>query len=106
MWVKRLFIDKKYTDYENAEEYSFIQSLVTDNKALLKEQPDYMKQLEALPPKLKEAWLYGNWDIFEGQFFEDFIDVPEHYDDRTNTHVINPFEIPDGWKIYRSFDWG
>ena len=106
VWVKRLFIDKKYTDYENAEEYSFIQSLVTDNKALLKEQPDYMKQLEALPPKLKEAWLYGNWDIFEGQFFEDFIDVPEHYDDRTNTHVINPFEIPDGWKIYRSFDWG
>ncbi len=106
VWVKRLFIDKKYTDYENAEEYSFIQSLVTDNKALLKEQPDYMKQLEALPPKLKEAWLYGNWDIFEGQFFEDFIDVPEHYDDRVNTHVINPFEIPDGWKIYRSFDWG
>ena len=23
-----------------------------------------------------------------------------------HTHVIDPFEIPEGWKIYRSFDWG
>ena len=105
-WVKRLFISKSYRDGENPDEYSFIQSLVTDNKALLKEQPDYIKQLEALPPKLKEAWLYGNWDIFEGQFFEDFVDRPEYYSDRTWTHVIDPFEIPEGWKIYRSFDWG
>lgn len=105
-WVKRLFISKSYRDGENPDEYSFIQSLVTDNKALLKEQPDYIKQLEALPPKLKEAWLYGNWDIFEGQFFEDFVDRPEYYSERTWTHVIYPFEIPDGWKIYRSFDWG
>ena len=105
-WVKRLFISKSYRDGENHDEYSFIQSLVTDNKALLKEQPDYIKQLEALPPKLKEAWLYGNWDIFEGQFFEDFVDRPEYYQERTWTHVIDPFEIPEGWKIYRSFDWG
>ena len=69
-------------------------------------QPEYKAELEALPPKLREAWLYGSWDIFEGQFFEDFIDAPEHYLDRQWTHVIEPFEIPDGWKIYRSFDWG
>lgn len=105
-WVKRLFISKSYRDGENPNEYSFIQSLVTDNKALLKEQPDYIKQLEALPPKLKEAWLYGNWDIFEGQFFEDFVDRPDQYDSKQWTHVIHPFEIPDGWKIYRGFDWG
>lgn len=105
-WVKRLFITKSYAEGENPDDYSFIQSLVTDNKALLKEQPDYLKQLEALPPKLKEAWLYGNWDIFEGQFFEDFVDRPENYDSKTWTNVIEPFEIPDGWKIYRSFDWG
>lgn len=105
-WVKRLFISKSYETTEKPEEYSFIQSLVTDNKALLKEQPEYLAQLEALPPKLREAWLYGNWDIFEGQFFEDFVDRPEHYEDKQWTHVIEPFEIPDGWKIYRSFDWG
>lgn len=105
-WVKRLFISKQYRDDENPEEYNFIQSLVTDNKVLLATQPDYLKQLEALPPKLKEAWLYGNWDIFEGMFFEDFVDDIHHYDDHIRSHVINPFEIPDHWNIYRSFDWG
>lgn len=105
-WVKRLFIDRKYTEGENPSDFNFIQSLVTDNKALMESQPDYIKQLEALPSKLKEAWLYGNWNIFEGQFFEEFIDAPEHYLDRKNTHVIAPFDIPRGWKIYRSFDFG
>lgn len=105
-WVKRLFIEKRYESSENGDEYSFIQSHVTDNKALLKEQPDYLAQLEALPPKLREAWLYGNWDIFEGQFFEEFKDDPEHYRDRQWTHVIDPFEVPDSWTIYRVLDWG
>ena len=44
--------------------------------------------------------------MYEGQFFEDFFDRPEHYLDRRFTHVIEPFEIPGDWKIYRSFDWG
>lgn len=105
-WVKRLFIDRKYEDNENPDDYVFIQSLVTDNKALMESNPDYIRQLEALPPKLRKAWLEGDWQIFEGQFFEDFIDRPEHYQDRQWTHVIEPFEIPEGWKIYRSFDWG
>jgi hypothetical protein len=105
-WVKRLFIDRNYFSNEKPEEYSFIQSGVRDNKILMEQQPEYIAQLEALPPKLREAWLEGSWDIFFGQFFEDFIDKPEQYKERTWTHVIEPFEIPDGWKIYRSFDWG
>lgn len=105
-WVKRLFIDRKYQKGENPEDYSFIQSLVKDNKALLDKQPEYMEQLEALPPKLREAWLEGRWDVYFGQFFEEFKDDTDHYDDRQWTHVINPFDIPNGWKIYRSFDWG
>lgn len=105
-YIKRIFIDRKYEEGENPDDYVFIQSLVTDNKALLESQPDYIAQLEALPPKLREAWLYGSWDIFEGQFFEDFLDQKDHYTDRQWTHVIEPFEIPASWKIYRSFDWG
>ena len=105
-WVKRLFIDRAYQDNENPDDYMFIQSLVTDNKALMESNPDYIRQLEALPPKLRQAWLEGDWNVYEGQFFEDFIDRPEQYASRQWTHVIDPFEIPDGWKIYRSFDWG
>ncbi len=105
-YIKRLFIDRRYEDGEIPEDYQFIQSLVTDNKALMESQPDYIKQLEALPPKLRDAWLYGSWDVYEGQFFEEFTDKPEYYDDRQWTHVIEPFDVPSDWKIYRSFDWG
>ncbi len=105
-YFKRLFIDKRYEEGEEPDDYAFIQSLVTDNKPLMEAQPDYVKQLEALPPKLRDAWLYGNWDIFDGQFFEEFTDRPDMYASRRWTHVIEPFEIPDGWRIYRSFDWG
>ena len=105
-WVKRLFIDRSYNGAECADEYSFIQSLVTDNKALLASDPDYIKQLEALPPKLRKAWLEGDWNIFEGQFFEDFVDRPEYYEQRRWTHVIEPFEVPPDWNVVRSFDFG
>lgn len=105
-WVKRLFVDRQYEKGENPDDYVFIQSLVTDNKALMESNPDYIRQLEALPPKLRKAWLEGDWNIFDGMFFEEFKDDPDHYEDRQWTHVIAPFDIPDGWKIYRSFDWG
>ena len=118
-YFKRIFIDKKYKEGEHPEDYTFIQALVTDNKALMKSQPDYVKQLEALPPKLRDAWLYGRWDIFEGQFFEDFRETPdiqlcaeagitpeEALTQRRFTHVIEPFEIPRGWNIMRSYDFG
>ena len=65
--------------------------------------PDYVAQLEALPPKIREAWLLGKWDVYEGQVFEEFADKPENYNSHQYTHVINPFDIPADWKIYRSF---
>ena len=105
-YVKRLFVDRAFRENENPADYSFIRSLVTDNVALMENDPEYVRQLQALPPKLRKAWLDGDWNIFEGQFFEEFRDVPEHYGDRLYTHVIAPFEIPPEWKIVRSFDFG
>lgn len=105
-FFKRLFIDRRFTPDEHPEDYSFIQALCTDNLALMASQPEYMRSLQKLPPKIREAWLYGRWDVYEGQFFEDFRDDPAHYMDRRWTHVIEPFDIPPGWKLYRSFDWG
>lgn len=122
-WVKRLFIDKSYRSGENAEEYRFIQASVFDNKALMEQQPDYLRQLEALSPKLREAWLYGRWDIYSGQFFEDFRTTPdvelcakagitpeEALRQRRFTHVIEPFDLSlgdcRGWNIMRSYDFG
>lgn len=103
-WVKRLFVDRRFQPGEDPEEYSFIRALVSDNRALMREQPQYVRQLETLPPKLREAWLYGRWDIFDGQFFEEFTDRVNA--ERRFTHVIEPFVPPRSWKRFRSFDFG
>ena len=105
-YIKRIFIDRDYIAGEKPEEYSFIQSLVYDNKALMEMNPDYVNQLEALPEALREAWLLGNWDTFIGQVFREWRNNPEGYDTRRWSHVINDFEIDDSWKIYRGFDFG
>ena len=122
-WVKRLFIDRAFKDNERPEEYEFIQSRVTDNFALMEADPDYVRQLEALPPKLRAAWLDGDWNIFSGQFFEDFRETPdmqkcheagitpeEAMEQRRWTHVIKPFDLnaadKRGWTIHRSYDFG
>lgn len=105
-YIKRIFVDRKYEPGEEPENYSFTQALVQDNQALMRKDPGYISTLEALPPKLRAAWLEGQWDVFEGMFFEEFRDDPEHYEDRQWTHVIEPFNIPPGWKIYRSYDFG
>mgnify|MGYP002551690070 CR=1 FL=1 len=124
-WVKRLFIDRRFKEGEEPEEHSFIQSLITDNTALMEADPQYIKQLEVLPPKLRDAWLYGNWEIFEGQFFEDFRTEPDmraaeaHGESLTAeelraqrrwVHVIEPFDLNAGscrgWRIMRSYDFG
>ena len=39
-------------------------------------------------------------------FFQEFTDDPDHYGDRRFTHVIEPFEIPREWRVYRSYDFG
>lgn len=105
-YFKRLFIDRRFKEGEKPENYSFIQALVTDNEALLRAQPEYLEQLDSLPEKLRAAWRYGRWDVYEGQFFEDFVDNPEGYKTRVRTHVIEPFEIDPGWTICRSYDFG
>ena len=105
-WVKRLFIDRNYKKGEKPENYIFYKSLVTDNVALMESDPEYLENLEALPPKIRKAWLEGDFNILDGQFFEEFVDDEEHYQDRLWTHVIEPFDIPHGWKIYRSYDYG
>jgi len=105
-YIKRLFIDRNFKPTEDPNDYEFIAATVQDNKVLMAANPDYIKQLEALPERLRKAHLYGDWDMYEGQFFEEWKNDPEHYQDRVNTHVIAPFEIPDDWRIYRGFDFG
>ena len=96
-WFKRLFIDRDYKDTERAEDYVFIQANVYDNKRLMHDSPDYVRALENLPEDRRRAMLYGDWDVFEGQYFPEF---------RRETHVCEAFPIPDHWTRYRALDYG
>lgn len=99
-WVKERFIDigepNKIHKFKEGSRI-FIPSLVQDNMFLLDNDPDYVKRLDNLPEKERKALKFGNWDIFDGQYFAEF--------DR-NIHVCTPFEIPKNWKIYRTRDYG
>jgi phage terminase large subunit len=95
-WFKKKFIDDPLVNTVGYK-VKFIKSRVYDNKFLMENDPNYVKKLESLPPKQRAAFLDGDWDSFEGQFFEEF--------DR-DKHVIDPFPIPDTWRIYRTRDYG
>lgn len=105
-YIKRLFVDRDFREDEDPEDYEFIQSLVTENAALMDANPEYVKFLKNLPPKLKQMWLYGSWDITTGMYFEEFRNNPDGYETKQWTHVIEPFQPKRHWPIYRSFDWG
>ena len=96
-WVKRLFIDCDYKNSEKAEDYKFIPSLVYENAWLMENDPDYVRTLENLPEERRNAMLYGNWDIYDGQFFEEF--------DR-NIHTVAPYKLPNSFRLYRTMDYG
>lgn len=97
LWVKRLFITREYKENENPDDYMFIQSLVDDNRVLIKKNPEYVRQLDSLPHGMLERWRYGSWDVSEGQYFGEF---------RREKHVCTPFPIPRDWRRYIAFDYG
>lgn len=121
-WVKQHYISpanpgqrfwRKFTivtpdnKIENVwKSFVFIQSSVFDNKILLKNDPQYLATLAGLPEQDKKALLYGSWDSFEGQVFLEWKNDFQHYKDRHFSHVIDPFTVPQSWRIIRSFDWG
>ena len=96
-WVKRLFVDRKFRDGEDPNDYVFIRANVYDNQALMRENPEYIRQLQSLPEARRRAWLDGDWDVFAGQFFSEF---------DYGVHVIKGFRIPREWTKVRVFDYG
>lgn len=84
----------------------FVPSSVFDNKILLANDPDYITRLASMPEQERNALLYGDWDTFAGQVFTEWRNDSDHYGDRINTHVVNPFQIPQSWRIFCAMDWG
>lgn len=126
MWVKKMFVDAgppykliegvttiEATGEKRRYTKQYIPALVMDNPHITK---DYIFELERKPKALRDALLYGNWDAFEGQVFEEWVDLcnkrdktseeKANLDARKWTHVIKPFTIPLRWPRLVSFDHG
>lgn len=79
-FVKKNASKEKYPDY-NPDRICFITATVFDNKILLERDPEVLNRLRQLPYKEQQKYLYGNWDIFEGQFFDNW---------NPDIHIVKP----------------
>ena len=100
-WVKRRFVDpapsgSRFSADEGLTRI-FLPALLTDNSFLSRSDPDYEKRLRALPERERRALLYGDWSVFEGQYFPEFCE---------RVHTLTPFSLPKSWRRYRSIDYG
>jgi hypothetical protein len=76
----------------------FIPARLADNPHLTRDDPSYADRLKGLgTDSLVRAMLDGDWDIIAGQAFEKL---------RRDLHAIEPFEPPQDWSCFGSFDWG
>ena len=86
---------------------AYVPATLDDNPILLENDPDYVRQLDAMEktdPELYRAWRHGDWDIQFGAVFDDF---------RSDLHVFSKFS---DWDISSSdfkgsfriagMDWG
>ena len=96
-WMKRIFVDRDLRSGEDPSEYNFIPAKVYDNPNLTDADPEYVRSLESLPPRLKDAWLYGKWDVFDGQFFPEF---------DPSIHICSPSVIPKNITKFIAMDYG
>lgn len=99
-WVKRRFIDigapEKIHSVESGKRL-FIPATVFENRALMKNDPEYVKRLAKLSEKDRKQLLEGDWDVNDGQYFSEW---------QRNLHVVKPFAIPKNWRRYFAMDYG
>ncbi|MBQ8893408.1 MAG: phage terminase large subunit [Clostridia bacterium] len=104
-WVKKRFIDPAPPDTvfeaEDGSTRIFLPAKVQDNYFLIRNDPGYIRRLESLDERDRKALLYGEWDLFDGQYFDNF--------DR-GIHITEPIftreKIPNDWEFYVSIDYG
>lgn len=103
-WFKEGFVDiglpeKTHiflTETGEPETHFFVPAKLSDNQILEDRDPRYRRLLSRTELSRK-LYLDGDWDIFQGQAFNEL---------RRDIHVIDPFPIPDTWNQFGAFDWG
>ena len=99
-WVKERWIDHGKVMEEftvGTTSRLFIPARVQENKFLMEADPDYLKRLDALPENERKALRDGDWDVFEGRFFPEFV---------REIHVVEPFVLGKNYRRVFAMDYG
>jgi phage terminase large subunit len=125
-YLKRIFKDQKFKPNERPEDYAFIQAYGWDNiewsrpwlrergiterqyyrdwsdeerKQCFLQHSDYARTMLAAPKSLIAGWLYGDFDNFAGQYFDNF--DPARHVRRYGELGIEPWH-----QRWIAIDWG
>jgi len=90
------FVKKFVKPWRRGEEgiTRFFPASYKDNPFL---DESYIRYLEGLTGVLGRMWRDGDWDVGAGQFFTNW---------DYKKHVLRPFDIPQHWPVWASFDYG
>lgn len=104
-------IFEEFKDPDSGEMFAqsrvWIFSNYKDNPAVMR--TGYGRQLATLTdPKMRRAYLEGDWDAFFGSYFSDvFRPRGPHAGEPDNAnHVINPITLTPWWNRTIAMDWG
>ncbi len=101
-WWMPIIVTHEPTDTEGRTEptRAAYYGHLDENRILLAADPDYRRTVIAASsnPAMAQAWLSGSWNIVAGGMFDDVW--------KTMYNVMPAFDVPNDWRIDRSFDWG
>lgn len=101
-WLKKRFIDpaksgSKWFLESEKKTLSFIPARLEDNPYLRKNDPTYEDRLKILGDKKFRALRFGDWEVFEGQFFSEWC----------KDHILTYNRVPDSHsRKMLCMDWG
>lgn len=102
-WIKKYFVDPAPRGYTPIWDdvlkcyRLFIPAKLEDNQIGLRNDPGYEHRLmRSGSPSLVRALRHGDWNVVAGAYFSSF----------SSKNIIDPFEIPQHWTKFCSYDPG
>jgi hypothetical protein len=103
-WVKDIWVSGTFSLAETAvllrtrkkADFAYVKATAFDNPYL---DQAYWDELNSMQGRMRRAFLYGDWDVFEGMAFDRW---------HSEIHVVpNRLLLPShGWRFAAGLDWG
>lgn len=97
-WVKKLWIEHELPPEMEVlkDQFAFVQAKASHNPHLT---AGYYQSLQTLTPDMAKMFAEGSWDIFAGQYFDNF-------SEEKHTHKTGQIKLEPWWPRWISGDWG